>query len=242
MSVLALIQARCGSSRLPGKVLKEVGGKSLLEHQLSQISYCKSISEIAVLTTNSPVDDSIEKFCQSKEVNVFRGDEEDVLKRFTDALETFRSGNTIVRLTADCPLIDPVVIDLVAGEHLKVGADYTSNTLERTFPRGYDCEFVEREILMLAGAEASEGFQREHVTPYIYENKEKFKLHSVRNPLGNHSDVRVTVDTEEDFLFVSEIIDRIASSPLLQSELLKILDSNPELVKINSEVIQRAIR
>lgn len=242
MKIIAIIQARMGSTRLPGKVLKEVLGKSLLEHQIERVQRATLLDEIVIATTVERSDDVIVDFCHRMGMNVYRGSEVDVLSRYYETAVAYEA-DIIVRLTSDCPLIDPAVIDDVIQLFVdSPEVDYVSNALERTFPRGLDTEVFSMQALESAYRNAKEPSEREHVTPFIYLQKEKFAL---RN-LVNEQDVsqhRWTVDTEEDF----ELIDRIIKAlypkkPLFtMQDVLSILHENPSWFGINAHIEQKKL-
>lgn len=243
MKVAAIIQARMGSTRLPGKILKTVNGKSLLEYQIERIKRAKLIDEIIIATTVKENDDPIVQLCQQLSVSYYRGSETDVLTRYYETAIEFKVG-IIVRITSDCPVIDPEVIDQVISRYL-IGkkVDYVSNTLELTFPRGMDTEVFSFDILQEAYLKANEKFQREHVTPYIY-TSEKFKLCNVNNTEENQSHIRVTVDTLEDFLLVKEIIMRLyVKNPQFNlTDIVDLINSSEDLQQINSHISQKNLK
>lgn len=241
MKIVAIIQARMGSTRLPGKVLKKINDKSLLEYQIERVSYSKLINEVIVATTVNEADDSIDTFCQSKNIKIFRGSEEDVLSRYYFASKQ-TNADVIVRLTADCPVIDPVVIDEVIDSFISNDFDYVSNTLERTYPRGMDTEVFSYFSLEEAYNNAILPFEREHVTPYIYKNPSKFSLYNVAFSV-DESAHRWTVDTEEDFLLIKKIINSLYSNGKIFSlrDMLVLLFENPEWKKINEHIEQKKL-
>lgn len=192
---VGIIQARQGSSRLPGKVLLPVCGKPLLGHMLDQLKYAKTLNRIVVATP----DREIAEYCQGQ-TDVYLGDEEDVLGRYFDAAKAF-SADVIVRLTADNPLIDPVLVDDVVEQFGLGEWDYFSNTQERSFARGMDVEVFTMAALEKAHTEARAVDEREHVTLYMYQNPDRFRIGSYH--------YRLTVDTPDDFFFVKNIIERL---------------------------------
>ncbi|MCE2981946.1 MAG: glycosyltransferase family protein [Parachlamydia sp.] len=243
MRTALFVQARMGSSRLPGKVLKEVLGKPLLSYLLERLKRVKEASDLRILTTNNERDDSIERLCRQEGVVCFRGSEEDVLERYYQAaLQT--PVDLIVRITADCPLIDPAVIDKVIQAHLqKISSiDYTSNSLELTFPRGMDVEVISLKALEKAFLEGKRADEREHVTPYIYRHPELFRLANVAHnpPLGH---LRLTVDTVEDFKLIRLILERIyPNNPVFElNDILNCLKEHPEWLRINAHIEQKKI-
>ena len=198
-----ITQARMTSTRLPGKVLREVRGKSLLEYHLDRLRRVRRADEVVVATTTNSSDDAIVDLCDRIHVPYFRGSEEDVLGRFYGAAMQY-SASVVIRVTSDCPLIDPAVVDRVITEFAgkPYSHDYASNTLERTYPRGLDCEAFSFSALETAHTEAVAGPDREHVTPFLYRQPDRFRLKSVRAP-RDYSHYRWTVDTPEDFAMVA---------------------------------------
>ena len=205
-SSLCVIQARTGSTRLPGKVLQDLGGRPLLRFMLDRLADLH-VDQLVVATSTLDRDDAVVEVAFDAGCQVVRGSEADVLERFTDALAVFPADH-VVRLTADCPLADPVLIEAVLARHLDRGADYTSNVFPRTFPRGLDCEVMTAAALRAAQTEAVDGAEREHVTPFLYRRPERFALANMRNDatLGRES---WTVDTAEDLAFVRKVVDRM---------------------------------
>ncbi|RDE29630.1 cytidylyltransferase domain-containing protein [Parageobacillus thermoglucosidasius] len=243
MKVAAIIQARMSSTRLPGKILKKVLDKTLLEYQIERVKRAKTIDEIIIATTTKKSDDRIVQLCQQLSIPYYRGSEEDVLSRYYEAATEFNV-DVIVRLTSDCPIIDPNVIDKVVEHYLenKGRYDYVSNTLTRTYPRGLDTEVMSYEALKRAHKEAKELTYREHVTAYIYHHPNEFKLCSVLNE-KDESKHRWTVDTEEDFLLIKNILETLYPiNPLFTLEdVILILRDKPEWVQINAHIEQKKL-
>ncbi|XCS11519.1 glycosyltransferase family protein [Aeribacillus pallidus] len=243
MKVAAIIQARMGSTRLPGKILKKVLDKTLLEYQIERVKRAKSIDEIIIATTTKESDDQIVQLCQQLSIPYYRGSEEDVLSRYFEAATQFNA-DVIVRLTSDCPIIDPNVIDKVVTHYLenKDRYDYVSNTLTRTYPRGLDTEVMSYKALKRAYEEAKESAYREHVTAYIYHHPDQFRFFSVSN-VKDESQHRWTVDTEEDFHLIKNILEMLyPTKPLFTFEdVIQILRSKPEWVQINAHIEQKKL-
>lgn len=208
--VTAIIQARMGSTRFPGKVLKMVRGRPLLSYQLERIRKSSMVEQVVVATTVSPQDEEIEKFCKEEKLNYIRGSQEDVLARFYQAAKEFKA-KIIVRLTADCPLIDPGLID-EAVDFYKNNTDlydYAANTVPppSTFPDGMDVEVFSFSVLERAFLEARLPSEREHVTFYLWKTG-KFRTYQIkRSP--DYSQYRFTVDYPQDFEVVSEILEQL---------------------------------
>ena len=242
MRVIAIIQARMTSTRLPGKVMMEVGGKPLLGYELERAARAKRLSGIVVATTTNATDDIVARFAESCGVGVYRGPEDDVLERYHGAAAAF-GAEAVVRLTADCPLIDPDLIDSVVSALLDAQepVDYTSNVLERrTYPRGLDAEAFTRDALERTWREAKAPFEREHVTPYIYNHPEIFKLEGVYGDrdLSRH---RWTVDTPEDFELIRTLLEQLYPvNPTFSFEdIVRLMDDNPGLFDINCHIRQK---
>ena len=235
MTVLAIIQARMSSTRLPGKVLKPIIGRPMLELQLERLKRARLIDTLIVATSDQPDDDPIVTLCEQQSIGIFRGSLSDVLGRYHGALSAFGPANHVVRLTADCPLADPDVIDGCIAQHLADGADYTSNGVERTFPRGLDVEVMTAATLERAHREATALDEREHVTMHIYRNSQTFQLsHFVQDrKLGS---LRWTVDTPGDLEMVRAVyLALYAGKPdFRQADILRLLLAHPEIAVINA--------
>lgn len=236
MKILAITQARVGSTRLPGKVLKTIGDKSLLEIQLNRILQSKLVSKLKVATTVEPEASKIIEIASHCGVESFAGSIDDVLERFYLTAQP-EAPDYVVRLTADCPLIDPVEIDRVIEACINSGVDYASNTLEPTLPDGLDVEVFKFSALEKAYREATLKSDREHVTPYIWRNSsvkggELFKSLSVKND-QDFSQLRLTVDTPEDFNLIEQLINSLGIDKPW-SVYVDYLNKNSELLKINA--------
>lgn len=241
MRVVAIMQARMCSSRLPGKVLLKVLGKPLLEYQLERVNRSKFIDEIVVATTDQTIDDPIVTLCKNMEISYYRGSETDVLKRYyMAAIQT--KADVVVRLTSDCPLIDPAQIDKVIESYFTCDhpLKYVSNTLIRTFPRGMDTEVFSFHALKEAYDKAELKVDREHVTRYMINNDGVFKLLNVSND-KDFSHHRWTVDTQADFLLIKKIIGALyqQSSEFTLEDIIQLLDKYPEWQMINHHIQQK---
>jgi spore coat polysaccharide biosynthesis protein SpsF len=237
-NILAVIQARLGSTRLPGKVLLGLEGKTVLEHVALRVKASRFVDKVIVATTLSPEDRKIVVLCKSCGIAVFCGSTEDVLDRFYQAVLPINPSH-IVRITGDCPLMDPKVIDEVIKQHLAEKSDYTTNTLKETYPDGEDVEIFTFTALQKAWENARLSSEREHVTPYIRKNPVLFKLASVENKedLGSK---RWTIDNPEDYEFIKKIYKALYKKNNLfgADEILAFLKRNPELEKINQHIIR----
>jgi len=237
MRVVAIIQARMGSTRLPGKVIKDIGGETMLARVVWRARRAKLLDEVVVATTNKSVDAPIISECTKLGVPVFRGDEQDVLDRYYRSAQANRA-EAVVRITSDCPLIDPEIIDDVVHAFLKAKPDYASNTL---YPRGLDIEIMTMASLERAWHESNKSYHRVHVTPYIYQNPDLFRLLSIKAD-GDYSGHRWTVDTREDLNFVRSVYDRFDNQDTFGwHDVLKVLAEEPELVELNRHIRQKTL-
>jgi spore coat polysaccharide biosynthesis protein SpsF len=244
MNKVAIVQARMGSTRLPGKVMKEIADKPMLWHVVNRLNYSKLIDKVVVATTDNREDNLIEEFCIDNNVNFYRGSQEDVLDRYYQAAKIYKA-DIIVRITSDCPLIDPVIVDKVVENYLdhEEKVDYVSNILERTYPRGMDVEVFSLRVLEIAWQKAKEQYQREHVTPFIYENPDAFNLSCMKNE-RDLSHLRLTVDEEKDLELVRRIYKNLYKEDNVfhLQDIIKLLKSNPELKEINKIIEQKRIK
>lgn len=234
--IIAIIQARTGARRLPGKVLLGLEGKSVLWHVINRVRRSKNIEETIVATTMLKCDLEIVKFCSGSGVRVYCGSENDVLDRYYQAARLVGASH-IVRITADCPMIDYRIIDDVVALHLKGKNDYTSNVMEESYPDGEDVEIFTFESLKKAWANARLSSEREHVTAYIRNHPEKFKLFNLKYP-EDLSDKRWTLDEENDYKFIRLIYSKIYKRNRFfgMKEILKLLDEHPEYEYMNNRI------
>lgn len=233
--VVVIVQARTSSSRLPGKVLKEILGKPMILLELERLQRCKQIDEIMLATSADKSDALLAESVRKAGYPVYQGNLDDVLDRYYQCAK-LSSPLHVVRITGDCPLIDPQVVDAVITKHLQDENDYTSNILgEATFPDGLDTEIMKFTTLEQAWKKAKLVSEREHVTQYIIKHPELFKQGGLRCKTGNFGAERWTVDEPEDFIFVSEIYERLyASNPaFLMDDVLTLLKKNPDIRKTN---------
>jgi spore coat polysaccharide biosynthesis protein SpsF len=238
--VVAIIQARMGSTRLPGKVLKDLAGDTMLARVISRLRATNLINEVLVATTNLPVDDAIVAECRRCCVRVARGDQDDVLDRYFQAAQ-LAGADVVVRITSDCPLIDPEITEKTIRAFLENQPDYASNTIVRTYPRGLDTEVISLKALARAWTEARKPYEREHVTPYLLEHPSDFVLLSVTGD-GDYSGFRWTVDTLEDLEFVQAVYFRLGRKlGFSWRDVLDLLNRAPELLELNRSVKQKPI-
>jgi spore coat polysaccharide biosynthesis protein SpsF len=236
---VAIIQARTASSRLPGKVLLDIGGEPMLVRVVERTRRAKWIDEVGIATTTEAGDDMVAELCRSRGYPVYRGDQFDVLDRYYRAAQQFQA-QVIVRLTADCPVIDPDVVDDTIQAFFDSGAEFAANRLppprKRTYPIGLDTEVVSFTALERAWKEAAEPYEREHVMPYFYDQEGRFKIRLVEHE-PDYGALRWTVDTMEDLALLREIYSRFGNrDDFGWKDILALLESEPQLSQINAQV------
>jgi len=239
MRINAVIQARTGSTRLPGKVLEDLGGRPVLEWVIRAARASTQIDQVIVATSTTAGDDSVVSLADSLGAPVVRGSEDDVLSRFVAALDA-HPADAIVRLTADCPLLDPYLIDAVAGAWAAAPTlDYVSTVLVRSLPRGMDIELVTARALRAVDRTAV-GHDRVHVTSAVYADPMAYRVLGlcVRPPAH---DLRVTLDTAQDLVLLRALVAEIADEPPHWRDVVAILRARPDLVAINAGVVQKPI-
>jgi spore coat polysaccharide biosynthesis protein SpsF len=235
MRSTAIIQARMSSTRLPGKVMLDVAGKPLLQRVIGRAQRAQKLDQVIIATSEHEADEVIARFCRDIEVPCFRGSEDDVLDRYYRAAKHFKA-ESVVRLTADCPLLDPAVIDMVVDRFHEGGYDYLSNSLECTYPDGLDTEVFTMSTLDRAWREARLKSEREHVTAYIYKHPEIFRVGSVKNESADYSAMRWTVDEPQDLEFVRAIYTHFDGCPPGLNGIVEWLEQHPELADINAGI------
>lgn len=241
--VVLIVQARMSSERLPGKVMKPVLGKPLLAYLIGQLRRVTLADQLVIATSLNADESPIVDLCRKMDVACYRGDLNDVLGRYAAAAEAYRA-QTIVRICADCPLIDPAIVDQVIEAYLAQSPtiDYMSNCQRRTFPRGQDVEVFSRQALEIAASEAKRPAEREHVTPYLYHHPERFRIGSVVDTVDRSSE-RWVVDTQEDFQLTSQILTELQADqlPYGLNEVLAVLERHPDWRLINAHVQQKGL-
>jgi spore coat polysaccharide biosynthesis protein SpsF (cytidylyltransferase family) len=236
VKTVAIVQARWGSTRLPGKVLLPLAGPTVLEHVVRRVRRARAVDGVVVATSIKPEDLKIAMFCAKKGISLYLGSEEDVLDRYYQAARLY-GADIVVRITADCPLIDPGIIGRMIAEHRAGGSDYTSNTLAESFPDGEDVEVFTFAALERAWKEAALGSEREHVTPYIRNHPEIFRLKNVAHP-DNLAHMRWTLDRLDDYLFLKKVYGALYRRNTLFGikDILVYLKKHPEVGRINSHI------
>jgi len=242
--VVIIVQARMGATRLPGKPLRMIMGRSLLDYEMERLQRSSKADQIVVATTTAPQDKVIEDFCRSAKIPFFRGSENDVLSRYYHAAKE-HNADIVVRVTGDCPLIDPNIVDSTIAHCLQhfPDYDYVSNMRKPSYPRGMDTEVFSFQAMERAFLNAKRPEEREHVTLYLYEHPNDFKLGGVEYP-SDESKYRFTVDTEEDFRLVEKLITTLyPKKPNFTFEdILEQMQLHPEWFKINSHIQQKPVR
>lgn len=239
MRVVAVVQARMGSTRLPGKVLADIGGRPMIAHVLERASRIEGVDDILAAVPDLTDDDVLADAIAKLGVRAVRGPADDVLARYLVALDAAGADvGAVVRITADCPLLSPAISTRVVTA--LGGADYASNTLERTYPRGLDTEVVRADALRTAGREARSIADREHVTPFIWTRPTRFALRSVRDDV-DRSHLRWTVDLPADLRLVRAIHAELGAASLDMHAIVALLARRPELGSMNADVKQKPV-
>jgi spore coat polysaccharide biosynthesis protein SpsF len=238
MRVVGIIQARMGSTRLPGKVLRPLAGEPMLARCVSRLLHARTLDEVVVATTTGPEDDAIVDECRARGWAWFRGDCDDVLDRYYRAARQFYA-DVVVRVTSDCPLLGPWLVDDVV--RALDGADLASNVIPRhTWPRGLDAEAVRMDALERAWREDHDPATREHVTLYIKRHPELFRLVAVNND-EDLSEMRWTVDTPEDYAFATRVYEHFGHDRFSWHEVLALVRAHPEIEALNRHVAQKPL-
>ncbi|MGR3176001.1 MAG: cytidylyltransferase domain-containing protein [Candidatus Scalindua sp.] len=245
MKIGAIVQARTSSTRLPGKVLKDLpygSGINVLQHVIRRLRKSRKLDDIIIATTQNKADKKIVELSDSEKVKWFKGSEEDVLSRYYFAAKE-NSLDIIVRVTSDCPCIDPEIVDNLIEEHLKARADYTSNALIRTYPHGLDAEIINFSALEKAFKQTEDLYEREHVTEHIILNRSQdFNIHGMEAPKRLLApDIRITIDTEQDYALLCAVFEYLyAENNFFNAEdIIKLFYNKPWLRFINKDTINK---
>jgi spore coat polysaccharide biosynthesis protein SpsF (cytidylyltransferase family) len=243
--VVAIIQARMGSTRLPGKVLLKIQGKPILWHIVNRLKFSKYINNIVISTSTSRSDDKIELFAKGNNIDFFRGSENDVLDRVYKTALKF-SADTILRITGDCPCVDPFLIDNLIKMFETQKYDYVAiatgagviNVKENKFPDGLDAEYFSFETLKNTWENAKSPIDREHVTPYMWKVKGRFRNGTLYSK-NDYSNIRLTLDHKEDLNLIKKIYDALYEKDRCFNlkDIIKLIESNPNLVEMNKKFI-----
>ena len=243
MKIVAVIEARMGSTRLPGKVLLPIMERPMLEYMIERLQRVEAIDEIVVATTHDPACDKIIELAEKLGVKSFRGSEEDVLERVLQACRLAKA-DLIVETTGDCPVIDPEVISKVISSFLSSEVDYCSNILEPTYPGGMDVQVFPLSVLEQVAILTQDPVDREHVSLYIYRHPERFRLLNVASNLpAEAAQLRLTVDTQEDFELIKKIYEFLyCNKPNFSlADILELCRIHPELPFLNQHIQQKVI-
>lgn len=242
MKTLIIVQARMTSTRLPGKVLLPLAGVPMLSRLVERLRRVQWADGIVIATTHNGADDAIVELCAQLGLPCHRGSEHDVLSRYADAAR-LHGATTVVRVTSDCPLIDPALIDQVIATYAVGGSDYVSNMLPPTWPYGMAVEVFGDDALQQAHAEATQAAEREHVTPFLYWNPLRYRLRNVASPT-DLSAQRWTVDTPEDYQLVRRLFETLypRRPEFTLADLLATIDAHPDWMRINQHIEQKQAR
>lgn len=226
------------STRLPGKVMMPLNGKPLLLRVFERVKKAASAGTIVIAATEDSADDIIEELCGKNNINIYRGNPDDLLDRHYE-VSKFYKADAVVKIPSDCPLIDPYIIDKVIGFYLKHHNiyDYVSNLHPATYPDGNDVEIMSAEVLERSWLEASKDFEREHTTPYIWEHPDLFRIGNVtwESGLDYSMTQRWTIDYPEDYQFISSVYREFPDNEFYMHDILSLLDKRPELIEINKQ-------
>lgn len=238
MKVVAIIQARCGSTRFPNKVFADLCGKPFIWHVVNRLKHARSLDHIVLATTDNPLDDKLYHWAKENGVDIYRGSENDVLNRYYEAA-IYSKADVIVRITADDPFKDPVLIDEAVNTLQEGGYDFVCNNCPPSYPEGLDIEVLTRITLEKEEKLSTSDFEREHVTQYIYRHPEDFKIFNLSNVGENLSCLRWTVDTEKDFQMATCIYSSLYKNDaeiFHMNDILQLLKEHPEIERMNSDV------
>jgi spore coat polysaccharide biosynthesis protein SpsF len=211
MALVAVVQARYSSQRLPGKVLREVDGKPLLGYLLERLRRCREIAQAVVATSTDVSDDAIARYCEAQATRLYRGPLEDVLGRFVEVAESL-DASALVRVSGDSPLMDPAIVDRAVSLYAAEGADLVTNVQVRSFPKGQSVEVISTDALRRAAAETDDAEDREHVTRYLYRHPEQFRIRNFKRE-GDAADIQLSVDTPADFQMFEQIVAAMERPP-----------------------------
>ncbi|MBY6930300.1 cytidylyltransferase domain-containing protein [Clostridium botulinum] len=260
MKVICIVQARMGSERLPGKVIKSVLGKPMILHTLDRLSKSRYIDKLVLATSEKETEEPLVNICENAGYEVFRGDECNVLKRYKDAVDYYMQSDedvAVVRITGDCPLIDPIIVDNVITHFMMHDYDYVRLDVPNSFVRGFDVEVFSREafnkaydtvntlknnILLRSEEEKIQiKMYSEHVTYYIYKHQKEFKVGYVKGEGFYNKDYRLCVDTEEDFNLIENIFNNFKNAFVSSKDIIEYLDNNKFATRLNSNIVQKQI-
>lgn len=251
MKVICIVQARMGSERLPGKVIKSILGKPMILYTLDRLSKSKYIDKIILATSDKKTEKPLIDICEKEGYQIFRGDEVNVLKRYKDAVDYYTKNNeevAVVRVTGDCPFVDPVIVDNVITNFIMYNYDYVRLDVPNTFIRGFDVEVFSREALnkvfnIVNGKNNNSEYDmyKEHVTLYMYKHSNEFKIGNVKGEQYYKKDYRLCVDTIEDFNLVKDIFKHFKNNNISSKQIVSYIDDNPVVNNFNNKIIQKHV-
>ncbi|MDP3396777.1 MAG: glycosyltransferase family protein [Methanoregula sp.] len=244
MKTAAIIEARMTSTRLPGKILRPILNRPTLELLIERLGRARTLDQIIVATTDNKTDDPVEDLTKRLGVGCFRGSEDDVLDRVLKAAHKYNV-DTIVEITGDCPLIDPELVDVLVGIFRNKSYDYVSNVLTRTYPRGLDTQVFSTKALEEVNRLTQDPVDHEHVSYYIHEHPETFRLYNLESDLPKKFwDIRLTVDTIEDFTLINAIFEELypANPAFSTKDILALLEEKKDFLNINRHIQQKKVR
>lgn len=244
--IVSTIEARMSSSRLPGKVLMKILGRPVLELLVERLRRVSGVQEVVIATTVNKADDAICEFAKDRKIAFYRGSEEDVLERVLQAAKHYKA-DLIMEMTGDCPLLDPAESQKVVDFFMKNRSryDYVSNILKRTYPRGLDTQIFPVSVLDEVARKTSDPADRENVSLYIYEHPKEYRCGNVEAPAEvKNPDLRLTLDTREDFELIKTIFERLyPNNPNFSiGDVMKLLRDHPEFAEVNRNIRQKAVR
>lgn len=237
MKIVAIIQARCGSSRFPNKIFADISGKPLIWHVVNRLKYSETIDEILIATTTNCLDDKLAEWADNNNIKIFRGNENNVLNRYYEASK-YINADVIIRITADDPFKEPMLIDKAVNKLINDGADFVSNNNPPSYPEGLDVEVFTSKAIEIAEQNSISSFEREHVTQYFYKNSSCFKIYNISNDI-NLSYLRWTIDTDIDLCMVDQVYKKLYISDdkiFYMNDILALLKECPEIEKVNNSV------
>jgi spore coat polysaccharide biosynthesis protein SpsF len=246
-SIVGTIQARMGSTRLPGKMMLQLRRRPVVSHVVNRVAAASYIDSVVVATSNEKKDDIIDRYASNAGADIFRGDEDDVLGRMLGAASN-ANADIIVRISGDCPLISPDVIDQAVSKILETDADYVSNTINRSYPRGMDVEVFTMDSFKHVDEQATKSYEREHVTPYYYENNEEFEIEHIesselfiKNKYIDRTDMRLTLDEADDYELLKETFRQFGNYDVPTLKTVIDYIDREGLSDLNSEVSQKTV-
>lgn len=248
MKVVGVIQARMGSSRLPGKVMLPLAGEHVIEHDVARVRAASNVDETVVATTTHSRDDIVDRYASRGGASVFRGSESDVLGRMFGAARR-ANANIVVRVTADCPLVAPEIIDTVVDRLRETGAEYTCTTIKRTFPRGLGVDAFTLRSFEIVEEQAHEPYEREHVVPYYHEHPEQFDIEMVtsqdvyaESEYQDRTDLRLTLDEADDYELLRRVYEEVEWHGILEArDAIDYIDQN-DIGRLNKHVEQKSVK